>query len=66
MGVCASIQHDSVIRKAHFLQFIDEFAFNIALEIFYFDVVILRPYTFQARFHGFVAINCRFAFTQQI
>src|SRR5574344_1247081 len=66
MRICACIKDYSIIRKSYFLRFIYQFAFDIALIIFYVNIRIFCLKLRKIALERVAAIYTWFTYTKQI
>ena len=66
MGIAARIQQNRIIRKPHFMELVDDFAFDIALEIVQVDLRKHRPQLGKIVLKGPAAVDFGLALAQQV
>ena len=66
VGVGTGIEDDAIDGEAHLMEFVDEGALMIALEIVYLHVGVLRPQLLQIVIEGASTIDVGFAAAEEV
>ena len=66
MGIGTCIQHDAVIREAHFLHLIDQLTLHVALKVVYLYVRVSALQLRQVSLKRLAAIDARLPASQQV
>ena len=66
MGVCSSIEHDTIVAEAHLLHLVDEFTLDVALVILDINIEVLLLQLWQVLLERGGTVDAWFADTQQV
>ena len=66
VGVGTGVEHNSVVAEAHFLQLVNELAFDVTLIVVNLYLRIISPKSFQIRLHSICPVYSWLASAQKI